>query len=365
MGKEHETEREMGKQAYITGATGAIGMALIAALLKNNYEVTALVRPDSARYGALLREFALYSRFHVAEADLRQLGSLEKLEGISPGRGQEKESTYSKDTNGPEKAEREGCWQRKTAEAENNMEMRAFFHLGWNGTFGALRDSRRLQEANVQYTLDAVRLAERLGCSVFVGAGSQAEYGPKQCDLTPDMPAAPVTEYGRAKLAAGAESRRLCGQLGIRHCWVRILSVYGPFDGEDTMVMSSIRKLLAGEKPSYTKAEQQWDYLYSEDAAEALRLVAERGGNGAVYCLGSGSRRPLREYIFEIRDCINSDLVIGIGEIPYPQDRGRAVMYLCADITALRRDTGFAPAVTFEEGIRRTVAWYRQQKRGM
>lgn len=350
-------------EAYITGATGAIGMALIAVLLENHYNVTALVRPDSARSEAMRREFAQDPRFRIVEADLKQLQSLDKLKSLTAGQEGGKVSINSNVGDGQFPAFLRSQTAGNTV--ERVTETIAFFHLGWSGTFGEARNSRELQEANIRYTLEAVRLAKRLGCNVFVGAGSQAEYGPKPCALTPELPADPVTEYGRAKLAAGNESRALCRSLGMRHCWARILSVYGPFDGENTMVMSSIRKLLAGEKPSYTKAEQQWDYLYSEDAAQALRLMAERGRDGAVYCLGSGGKRPLLEYIFKIRDCINSDLVLGIGEIPYPQDRNGAVMYLCADITALQRDTGFAPAVTFEEGIRRTVAWYRRQKRDM
>ena len=97
-----------------------------------------------------------------------------------------------------------------------------------------------------------------------------------------------------------------------------------------------------------------WDYLYSEDAARALYLLGQKGRDGRTYCIGSGQARPLREYIEMLRDAINPALPLGIGEVPYGENQ---VMYLCADISDLTRDTGFVPEVTFEEGIRRTIEY--------
>jgi nucleoside-diphosphate-sugar epimerase len=96
-----------------------------------------------------------------------------------------------------------------------------------------------------------------------------------------------------------------------------------------------------------------WDYLYSADAARALVSIAERGKHGVKYPLGSGTARPLREYIGAVRDAIDPNLPIGFGAIPYSDHQ---IMHLCADIAALTTDTGFVPEITFEEGIRRTIA---------
>ena len=122
------------------------------------------------------------------------------------------------------------------------------------------------------------------------------------------------------------------------------------------MVTSTIRKLIEGVKPSFTKGEQKWDYLYSEDAGRAFKLIGEKGKDGAVYCLGSGSARPLADYILMMRDAVNPDAELGLGDIPYGD---KQVMCLCADIEALTRDTGWVPEMPFEQGIRNTVAWLR------
>lgn len=126
-----------------------------------------------------------------------------------------------------------------------------------------------------------------------------------------------------------------------------------------TMVMSGIAKLLRGERPQYTKGDQIWDYIYSKDAARAFRLVAETGKDGAVYCFGTGKARRLKDYILTIRDTVDPNLEIGLGELDYYPNQ---VMHLEADISSLTADTGFVPRYSFEEGIRETVEWVKSRQ---
>lgn len=304
------------KRVILTGGTGMLGIALMEFLIQKEIEVLVIVRPGSKRKDGIPKS----PWIQVVECDLNALRGLEnKLSG-----------TYD-----------------------------TFFHFAWDGTYGEARNDMYLQNKNVQATLDAVHLAKAVGCRTFLGAGSQAEYGRVDgVKLSPDTPVHPETGYGIGKLCAGQMSRILCQQLGMKHIWVRILSTYGPHDGLHTMVMSGIIKMLNRERPQYTKGEQMWDYLYCGDAARAFYLAAERGTDGSVYCIGSGQVRPLAEYIQVIRDTINPDMEIGMGEVPYFD---KQVMYLCADIENLKRDTGFEPQVSFEEGIRQTVSWYKEE----
>ena len=302
-------------RAIITGPTGAVGISLINELIAHGIHVTAVCRPASKRIGSVPKSELV----DVVECSLDDLMS---LSGKLSGR-------YD-----------------------------AFYHFGWDGTYGESRQDLYLQNRNVTYTLDAVRLASALGCRVFIGAGSQSEFGHIDGVLHPDTPCNPDNGYGICKLSAGMLSRVMCGSLGIRHIWCRIVSLYGPFDGEQTMVMSGIAALLRRERPSYTKGEQVWDYIYSKDAARAFRLVAERSPHGSIYCFGTGKTRLLRDFIFAIRDAVDPALEVGIGERDYYPNQ---VMHLEADISNLTADTGFVPAYTFEQGIRETVDWMREK----
>lgn len=299
------------KKVIITGPTGAVGISLIEELVCRGIAVTAVCRPGSKRLSALPD----HSLLRIEQCGVDELHQLE---------------------------------ERLPHDYD------AFYHFAWDGTYGESRQDMHRQAFNVVYTVDAVHLAAVLGCSVFVGAGSQSEFGHVEGTLHPDMACDPDNGYGIAKLAAGQMSRLECQKLGLRHIWCRIVSLYGPHDSVQTMVRSTIRKLLAGERPQCTKGEQVWDYIYGKDAARAFRLVGETGRDGAIYCLGTGKPRLLRDYIYAIRDAVDPALDIGIGEIDYYPNQ---VMHLEADISNLTLDTGFIPQYSFEQGIRETIQW--------
>lgn len=297
------------KRAIITGATGAVGTALVKELITNNVETLVLCREGSRR-NHQIPDHPLVTRKHCS---LDQLASIENDTG-------------------------------------KNYDV--FYHFAWMGTTGASRNDLYLQNQNVQYALDAVGAAKRFGCDTFIGAGSQAEYGRVEGVLRPDTPAFPEMGYGIGKLCAGQMTREYAHQLGLKHIWVRILSIYGPNDGKQSMVMSTIAKLQVGETPQFTKGEQLWDYLYSGDAAGAFRLLGENGHDGKVYVLGSGSARPLAEYIKDIRDVVNPNAEIALGAIPYSP---KQVMHLEADIHDINNDTGWLPSTQYKTGIKKII----------
>ena len=225
------------KKVIITGPTGAIGMALINKCIEMNMEVTAICHRRSKR----IKNFPITEKLQIVECDLAELVDF-------------------------------------TDELGNNYD--TFYHLAWACTVGETRNDVSAQMNNIKYTIDAVELAKRLGCKRFIGAGSQAEYGRSDKKLNSSVPTFPENAYGIAKLCAGQLSRIRCEQLGLEHIWTRILSVYGPYDGENAMISTLIRGLKNKQELHFTKCEQIWDYCYSDDAANALYLLGEGGKSG-------------------------------------------------------------------------------------
>lgn len=304
------------ERVIVTGATSMIGEALIEECLKHGISVCAVIRKDTARKDRLPQD----PHLELVECSLEELAALpEKVTG-------------SFDT---------------------------FYHIAWGYTGAARNKSTRLQSKNIDYTLDAVEAAAKLGCKRFIGAGSQAEYGPLDREMIgPDAPEHPTTPYGVSKLAAGRLSKLLCKELGIEWIWPRIFSVYGIYDKESTMVMTALHQFLAEEETAFTPGEQEWDYLYSKDAGRAFYLIGEKGRDGSIYCVGSGKARRLYEYIYQIRDVANPKVTPGIGKKSYGV---QPVMHLCADISSLKNDTGFEPAYEFSSGIREMVRWMKEK----
>ena len=295
------------KNILLTGATSMIGVAIIKAALKCEYSITCIVRKNSSR----LNRLCGFENVKTVECDLKDYKNL-NLEAVYDG----------------------------------------FIHLAWDKTSVAGRDNVETQLDNIKYTLEAVKLAKRSGCKVFIGAGSQAEYGIQTAPLTPSTPVKPESGYGIAKFSAGKFSQLLCNQLNIRFNWLRILSAYGYGDGENTLISYVINTLKKGESPELTPCTQIWDYIFCDDVAEAFLCVLKNGKDGKSYPLGSGNGRELTRYVEDIRDLTDKNIPLKFGAKPfYPHQP----MYLVADISELSADTGWLPKTSFKDGIQKIL----------
>lgn len=305
------------RRVLVTGGTGVTGAALVRYLLLQNIEVIALIRPQSQRMAYLPED----SRLHIVPCG---------MDGYS---------------------EADGMLQKY-------LPFDVFFHLAWDGSRitdkTGSRDNMPLQVKNIAHTIEAAELCRRLGCGCFLLTGSQAEFGRKDQPVCETMESMPENGYGSAKLCAENMTRILCRKYGIRHICARLFSIYGPYDGTNSLIDTSIRKLLRGESPRYTQGLQKWDFLFSFDAAKALYLLAERGKDGEMYCVASGRSDCLSNYIRILHEVVCPADPPNLGALEYGNN---PVMCLTADIAKLRGDTGFEPETPFSKGIEITKNW--------
>jgi nucleoside-diphosphate-sugar epimerase len=295
----------------LTGATSMIGLALIRQCLRSGIKIIAFVRPNSSRLDRLPDS----NLIKIVNCNLDSLINLDAIK-----------------------------------ERLDNPEM--FYHFGWDHTDKQGRYDCDKQLRNLHYTLAAVHLAKKLGCRRFIGAGSQAEYGRSSDHLTGTTPVDPEIAYGITKYAAGKLSKIECEKIDLEHIWVRILSVYGINDNDDTLIKTFIVNCKNNRSMPLGPCTHIWDYLYEDDAGQAFLAIGRRGLNRKVYCLGNGIGKPLKEYLEIIRNMVNPAYIPQYGEIPYIE---KSVKYLCADITELTNDTGWKPEFSFDEGVRRVI----------
>ena len=305
------------KTAVITGPTGAIGTALTENLIARGIHVYAVVRKDSGRIDRIPES-------PLVTPVLLGLDELSRLKNEI----------------------RESC--------------DVFYHFAWGDTGKLTRDDPVLQEKNIQYTLDAVELARKLGCSKFIGAGSQAEYGLVNQVITAETKEEPVLSYGIAKNAAGRLSRKLCEKYGIIHIWGRIFSVYGCNDSKETMVSYAVRQFMECQPAYFSAATQMWDYLNEDDAGKIFYLLGEKISKNKVYRIASGQSRALKEFILEIREVAGKE-----GGCEFVADNiGENRVSLQVDVNDLMEDIHYVPAVSFKEGIQKTVKSFNDAVRG-
>ena len=304
------------KRAFVTGASGFIGAAVVRQLLERGVRVAVLRRVGSSQ-----------RRLQQYQNDLLSID-------CEDGR------------------------VRSITDAFKAFSPETVFHLGWGGVGSAFRNDARQQFDNLQFAVELAELSVESGVEHWIGAGSQAEYGPKQKQIRESDLPQPTTLYGAAKLSTALMTERIALLGGIKHAWLRIFSTYGPDDNPDWMIPTLIRALLNGERPALTAGEQLWDYLHVDDASRAFVAVADAGMTG-IFNLGSGVAVPLRKVIETIRDLIDPGLSLGFGEVPYRPDQ---VMRLHADVKELRLATNWQPMIDLQSGLRELVNWHRLGK---
>lgn len=300
-------------RVLVTGATGFLGSYLVDDLIRNGHQVAILLRPGANPW----RVSVPLSDVTIITGDLDNIYRLrEPIAAFCPD---------------------------------------GIAHLAWQGV-GNVDRNNVIQGHNVPNVLDLAAISIEAGAKVFIGAGSQAEYGPysraiRETDLTE-----PTTLYGRAKLAAGNMVSQVCSDRGVRFGWLRIFSTYGPKDADYWLIPSLIRTLKKGKRMPLTRCEQRWGFLHARDAAAAFRLALTTDGAAGVFNVGSSDAPLLRETVSTLRSLVNPDADLGFGDIPYRPDQ---VMVLQADIGRLRT-LGWQPQVGLHDGLSETVSWYNE-----
>lgn len=300
-------------RALITGGTGFIGRYVVKELVKKGTEVTLLT--SDATYVQCAEPLV-----KVVHTDYTYEDLIDKLFGM----------TYD-----------------------------IFYHLGWGGVGGKDKNNIPLQLGNIQVAADMIRLSKAVGCSVFVAAGTVAEYVFCRDVIDFSMKQTPNDVYGATKVAVHYLLEAIAKQIKQDMIWAVLPSTFGEGRKEDNIITYTITTLLEGKCPQYGNLEQMWDFLYVTEVARALVEIGEKGRHNTTYGIGSGEYRPLKDYIYTIRDMIDPALTLGIGE---RVTEGIETLSSCVNIEPLTRDTGFVPEISFEEGMERTIRYYKKYK---
>ena len=232
-------------------------------------------------------------------------------------------------------------------------------HLAWfvaPGAFWASSENLRWVGAS----LDLLRVFAEQGGRRAVMAGTCAEYSWSESDLVEDAtPLVPLTLYGVAKDAVRRVGERFSAQVGIEFAWGRIFFVYGPYEPESRLVPSVTTALLQGEVAHCTSGAALRDYLYVADAGAAFGAVLHGATQGAIN-IGSGEAVSVRSIVTALGVDSGRPDLIALGSLPdRPDDPPR----ICAGTQRLRREVGWVPQVTLQDGLRSTVEWWRARMR--
>ena len=299
------------KKVLVTGANGFIGKTLVKALLEKDYKVVAL----DIRFDDELLNNANVTCVNVLNKEISSL-----VTEIEAG------------------------------------EYDCFFHLAWAGTSGPVRADYVVQFNNVKITCDYIKLCKELGCKRVVYASSINEMETYEYLQSDNIDPAGGYIYGTGKLAAHLMGETVAKLNDVEFIPVIITNIYGVGEKSARMIYTSIKKLINKEHCSFTAGNQTYDFIYLTDAINSIIAVAEKGKAFNRYYIGSGEPKPLKEFLLAMRDIVDPEAQIGLGDIPF---KGIDISYSQFDLKKVERDTGYVNQIPFEKGIKMTADYIR------
>jgi len=217
-------------------------------------------------------------------------------------------------------------------------------------------------EVNIDGTFQVLRASADGGVRRFVYAASSSAYGdtevlPKSEDMLPQ----PKSPYAAQKLMGEYYASVFASCFGVETVALRFFNVYGPRQDPSSPysgVLSLFMRALIERRPPtiHGDGEQSRDFTYVDDVvALCLKAATAPGVSGNVYNAGNGCRYTLNQ-VWAVLQKMEGVVIPPV----YGPTRAGDVRDSQADAAAAVRDLGHAPAFSLEEGLRRTLAWYKQ-----
>ncbi len=217
---------------------------------------------------------------------------------------------------------------------------------------------------NVEGTLQVLNSAHETGVRRVVYASSSSIYGDTPTlPKTESMNRRPKSPYASSKAAAEFYCQNYADIFELETVSLRYFNVFGPRQDPDSqyaaVIPLFITALLNNRPPAvFGDGEQSRDFTYIDDVVEANMLAARASGaSGKVFNVGCGRRHTINELLDMLMHAIDSDV-----SATYTEERPGDVRHSEADISRARETLGYQPSVTFEEGLRRTVNFYRENR---
>ena len=314
------------KRALVTGGHGFVASHLARALLERGDAVTVLDLAPPPLSGLLLQGVA--PEVELVEADL--------------------------------------CDAARVGAALEAGEFDVVFHLAAQTLVGpALADPAATFEANVRGTWTLLEACRRAGVPAVVVASSDKAYGPsEELPYREGMQLRPASPYEASKAAADAIALSYRPAYGLAVAVTRFANVYGGGDlNFSRLIPEAVTAVLDGRRPQIrSDGSPERDFLYVDDAVAAYLAIEHAvgaGGPAGGAAFNAGGERP--HSVAEVLETIAA--LAGTGLEPEYRGAGNPAGEIdrqYVDSARLRELTGWAPAIGLEEGLARTLEWYRQ-----
>lgn len=306
-----------GKRILVTGASGMIGAHLVRRLVKLGNKPFVLLRGSNE-----IRLHEVMSQITRISGDLSDPESIgQAIHTVSPEIVYHLASTY---------------FNPPTLPARSHVQVNL---VGTQVIFESLKDK---PEVKIIYS----------GSAAVYRQGS----GLRETDLLH-----PTSLYGASKAACSAFAQAYAHCYGMSICELRFFTPFGPWERPGRLIPYIILKILSGEEIEIGEGSQQRDFLYIDDAIDALVLAGTKSlAPGVVLNVSSGVGRSIRSVAEAIINIMEQPARLKIGARPTRPDE---IWEISGDYTLAQNTLGWSPRIDFQEGLRRTITWWADNKR--
>ena len=305
------------KRALVTGGTGFVGANLVRRLLREGCEVHLLSRAGSQDWR--VHDVAGQVRRHEVDVQNRE-GVRSAVREVRPD------------------------W---------------VFHLAAYGAYPYQTDLDRIVSTNVTGSTALLDACAEFGVEAFIQTGSSSEYGFKDHPAREDELLEPNSAYAVSKAAATHYCQFLARNLKMNAITLRLYSIYGPYEEPTRLVPSLITRGLNGRLPPLVQPRTARDFVYVDDAVDAMLRVAATAGipPGSIYNVCTGTQTDLATIVAEIREILSIQ-----AEPVWDTMAARAwdTSAWVGDPAAILRDAGWRAETGLRDGLRKTVRWFRE-----
>lgn len=306
-----------GKRVVVTGGSGFIGSHLVRRLLELGAQVAVTVRYGNVIKNERLRE--VWTRLQVIEADLRNRGALEAVARYEP---------------------------------HHVFHLAAYNHVG-----ESFRQVEECFDVNAKGTANLLDMSP--GSECFVYLSTSEVYGHQAgVPFVETMSPEPISPYAITKYAGELYCRMKQRMRGSgRIVVLRPFNAYGPYQSSKAIIPELIVNCLKGRPIRTTKGEQTREFNYVENLVDGMVAAAEHPGRiEGPLNLASGEEVAIRDLVLKVAELTQTKSPLEIGALEY---RPTEIWRMYADSSRAREVLGWTPRVNLEEGLRRTVEWYR------
>jgi len=213
---------------------------------------------------------------------------------------------------------------------------------------------------NVLGTQNLLQAALEEGVGKFVHVSTDEVYGSIESgSWAEDHILEPNSPYSASKASSDLVARSFFRTHGLPVCITRCSNNYGPYQFPEKVIPLFVTNLLDGRKvPLYGDGLNVRDWLHVDDHCHGIQLVADGGRPGEIYNIGGGTELTNRSLTEKLLAAVG----VGWEAVEPVEDRKGHDRRYSVDIAKISDELGYAPRVSFEDGLAQTVSWYRDNR---